>query len=141
MPQYNGDVLEVLKSELQFLESGGYKWCLQKPWRPPLAFIESRICVKRRADTGSCGGCALLQFVPPESLGEKTPCWHIPLNEADQTLDSLYRWGTDDEVEQSLKTWLWTAILSIEDERRAVAIACRQEGRQSGLPLGKESRV
>lgn len=132
MAKYDGDVLEVLKSELQFLESGGYQWCLQKPWRPPLAFIESRTCVKHAAGTTSCNGCALIQFVPPESLQEQSPCWHIPLNEAGQTLDSQYRWGTEEEMEQSLKTWLWTAILSLDDERRAVAIAARRRQGQRG---------
>ena len=127
MIQCDGDVLEVLNSELKFLEAGGYKWCLQKPWRPPLAFIESRTCVRSKGKTASCNGCALLQFVPAESLEQKTPCWHIPLNEENQTIDSLYRWGSEDEVEQCLKTWLWTAILSIEDDRRAMVIARRQE--------------
>lgn len=135
MAPYDGDVLEVLKSQLQFLESGGYRWCLQKPWRPPLAFIESRACLKHAANTASCEGCALIQFVPSESLEEKTPCWHIPLNDANQTLDSLYRWGTEDEVEQSLKTWLWTEILSIEDRRRGNRVP---PGRATGrYPVGQ----
>jgi hypothetical protein len=112
-------ILEVLQSELAFLEGGGYQWCLQKPWRPPLVFVESRTCPKHAGTSTSCEQCALAQFVPAESLGEKTPCWHIPLNEAGQTVDSLYRWGTEEEMNQSLKTWLLSTILSIEDERRA----------------------
>ena len=46
MTKCNPDALEVLKSELQFLERGGYKCCLLRPWRPQLAFIESRTCQK-----------------------------------------------------------------------------------------------
>jgi hypothetical protein len=59
-----------------------------------------------------------MQFVSSEWREEKTPCWHIPLNEIGETADSLYHCGTQDDLEHALRTWLWTAILSIEDDRR-----------------------
>src|SRR5690349_7402906 len=103
MAQRSNDVLDVLKSELQFLDGGGYQWCLQKPWRPPLAFVESRTCPKHAGGTTTCGDCGLSQFVPVGALTEKNPCWHIPLNETGQTVDSLYRWGNEEELNQALK--------------------------------------
>jgi hypothetical protein len=131
MAERNRDVLEVLKSELQFLESGGYECCLLRPWRPQLVFIESRTCMKKGAGAPqSCDGCVLMQFVPSEWHQGKTPCWHIPLNETGQTVDSSYRWGTEEELKQALKTWLWATILSIDEDRRASEIT-RRQGTQS----------
>ena len=130
MAECDRDVLDVLKSELQFLEGGGYQWCLQKPWRPPLAFIESRTCPRHGNDNATCNGCALRPFVPADALNEKTPCWHIPLNEDGQTVDSLYRRGNEEELNQALKTWLWSTILCVEDERRADRHALRRQAAQ-----------
>ena len=129
MEKCNPDVLEVLKSELRFLENGGYKHCLLRPWRPQLAFIESRTYQKNAmGGPQNCDGCVLMQFVSSEWHAEKTPCWHIPLNEIGETADSLYRWGTQDDLEHALRTWLWTAILSIEDERRNARIPAAKRG-------------
>ncbi len=128
MAEENRDVLDVLKSELEFLERGGYKCCLVRPWRPQLAFIESRTCKKYRAGwPQSCSGCVLMQFVPPGRRDEKTPCWDIPLDEVGHTVDSFYRWGTEEELEQALRTWLWSTMLWIEDERRADEISRRKQ--------------
>ncbi len=129
MAKDNSDLLDVLKSELRFLENGGYRSCLVKSWRPQLAFIESRTCSKyRREPSGSCIGCVLMQFVPPERRKEKTPCWNIPLNEEGQTVDSFYQWGTHDELESALRNWLWSAVLWVEDERRADQLSRRNRG-------------
>ena len=123
MAKCNPDVLEVLKSELEFLESGGYKYYLIRPWRPQLAFIESRTCQKNgMGKPQDCDGCVLMQFVSSEWRGEKTPCWYIPLNEIGQTADSFYRWGTEHDLEHALRTWLGATILSIEDDRRNPSI-------------------
>jgi hypothetical protein len=119
MAKCNRDVLEVLKSELRFLESGGYKYYLLRPWKPQLAFIESRTCQKNGiGGLQNCDGCVLMQFVSPEWRKEKAPCWHIPLNEIGQTVDSFYSWGKEENLEHALRTWLCTTILSIEDDRR-----------------------
>jgi len=73
MTKSNPDVLEVLKSELRFLERGGYKCCLLRPWRPQLAFIESRTCQKNGVGgPRNCHGCVLmrsyLRNAPKQSL-------------------------------------------------------------------------
>src|SRR5947209_20171352 len=75
---------------------------------------------------GPCTECLLIQFVPPEHCGQKIPCRHIPLNEAAETPDSLYRTGTQGELEEALGSWLRATIKRLEGERT----------RQSGLPAG-----
>lgn len=129
MAKDNRDLLHVLKSELTFLENGGYRSCLVKPWRPQLAFIESRTCRKYRTEPpGSCLGCVLMAFVPREQRKEKTPCWTIPLNEQGQTADAFYQWGTHEELEDALRTWLWSTILWVEQERRVDQLSRRNRG-------------
>jgi hypothetical protein len=59
-----------------------------------------------------------MQFVSSEWHGDKKPCWNISLNEIGETVDSFYHWGTQDDLEHALRTWLWTTILSIEDDQR-----------------------
>lgn len=71
MEECNPDVLEVLKSELRFLENGGYRHCLLRPWRPQLAFIESRTCQKNAmGGPQNCDGCVLTSMISatPRSL-------------------------------------------------------------------------
>jgi hypothetical protein len=51
-----------------------------------------------------------MELVPPERRGEKVPCRHIPLNDQGDTVDSLYRWGTEDELEVALRNWLTREI-------------------------------
>lgn len=108
------EILEVLRQEFLFLEQGGYE---SSAWRPPLIFEDSPICSK--AVHGSCAdaGCRLLQFVPAEHLDRPAPCRHIPLNDSNDTINSLYRTGTDAELEQALRSWLVRKIMQLEGEQ------------------------
>ena len=108
------DLLEVLKFELQFLEQGKYRSLLQ--WRPRYIFEDSPTCKKGRS---SCifSNCLLLDFVPPEHRSEPAPCHYIPLNEWGETVDSLYRTGTHDELEETLRGWLCAVIGRLEGQR------------------------
>jgi len=45
------------------------------------------------------------------------PCRFIPLNDKGQTIDSLYRTGTQEEIEEALRNWLRREISRIEAER------------------------
>jgi hypothetical protein len=112
-----GNTLQVLKNELQFVQKGGYRAPLV--WRSPLIFEDSPTCPK------SCSACpdtdcVLMSFVPKECHYEAVPCRHIPLNEAGETLDSLYRTGTNEEIERTLQSWLLKTIRQLEEpsERR-----------------------
>lgn len=107
---------EVLKSELEFLNSGGYR----KPsWRPPFIFQDSPTCLKFGDSQGqeACSECILMQFVPPEKRAAKVPCRYIPLNERGDTIESMYRSGTQDELESALRGWLMRAIEDLETHR------------------------
>jgi hypothetical protein len=54
--------------------------------------------------------------VPPGQRNGKIPCRHIPLNARGETIDSLYRTGTQEELETALTKWLKSMIQKIENE-------------------------
>jgi hypothetical protein len=119
------DILEILRFELKFLEEGGYKRS-PSSWRAPYVFEDSPSCLnyKDRERSHPCSECLLIQLVPPELRGRDVPCRFIPLNDKGQTVDSLYRSGTQLEMEEALHSWLCREIGRIETERsRARAIS------------------
>ena len=111
--------MQVLKAELEFLEQGGYRKIAQTSWRPPFIFEDSPTCqysdvpLRRR----SCLACALIQVTPANRRLEQAPCRHIPLSDEGETLDSLYRTGTEDEVEAAVAKWLKAEIQVLENAR------------------------
>jgi len=58
-----------------------------------------------------------MQFVPAEARKEQTPCIHIPLSMNGETLESLYRTGTQQELEAALGDWLRATIHQLETEK------------------------
>jgi len=58
-----------------------------------------------------------MQFVPEEACKEQTPCIHIPLSPTGETLESLYRTGTQQEIEETLGAWLRMTIHRFEAEK------------------------
>lgn len=124
MTHDNRDILEILRSELKFLEEGHYRRSLTS-WRAPYIFEDSPSCLnyKDRTRPHPCNECGLIQFVPPELRGRDVPCRFIPLNQEGQTVDTLYRTGTQIEMEEALHSWLCQEISRIEEQRaRARAI-------------------
>lgn len=115
MPKDGRDVLALLKSELEFLEKGDYR----KPsWRAQFIFQDSPTCLNYdRGNPRPCSECVLFQLVPLESRKEKIPCRHIPLDEQGETIDSLYRWGNQEEVETAVAKWLRATIQEVERKR------------------------
>jgi hypothetical protein len=107
------NTLQALKNELEFLQKGGYRSPLV--WRLPLIFEDSPTCHRDRRCACSEADCVLIGFVPKECRYEAVPCRHIPLNEIGETVDSLYRTGTNEEIEQTLQSWLLKAIRQLED--------------------------
>jgi len=116
------DLLQVLKAELDFLEKGGYR---KHSWRPQFIFEDSPSCLNynKEQPSGLCSDCILMQLVPPERQKEGVPCRHIPLNKQGETIDSLYRTGTQEELEAAVAGWLRNTIRALEVER-----AKRQSG-------------
>ena len=105
--------LPALKDELVFVRKGGYRQPLD--WRPHLVFEDSPRCPRERGSACLETDCALMRFVPTECRFEAVPCRHIPLNGIGETLDSLYRTGTNEEIDQGLESWLLNIIHQIEE--------------------------
>ncbi|HLY61504.1 MAG TPA: hypothetical protein VKV95_12220 [Terriglobia bacterium] len=113
------DVLEVLKSELNFLKGGGYGRSVRTPWLPTSVFQDSLTCINFGDPnrTRPCKECLLMQFVPHERRNENVPCHHIPLDGLGETIHMLERWETQEEMEKVFENWLLTTIARLEEER------------------------
>lgn len=125
MARDNRELLEILKNELAFIEAGGYGRSVRSPWLPTSIFQDSLSCLnfgdpKR---THPCRECVLMHFVPADSQSTNVPCHHIPLGPDGETVEGLERWGTQDELEDTVKNWLRTNIKHLEEERASVTSA------------------
>jgi len=112
-------VVEVLKSELEYLRNGSYSE--RESWGPRFIFEDSPTCLNfgHRDNPIPCSGCVLMDFVPPEHRSQKFPCRHIPLDASGETLDALYRHCGQVEVEETVCNWLQATIQRLEEERQA----------------------
>jgi hypothetical protein len=130
------DLLEVLKSELEFIETSGYRSWPETAWRPKYIFEDSPSCINYYSEGNPrpCSDCALIYVVPPALRSAKFPCRHIPLNEPGDTLDSLYRYRDQSEIESTVGTWLRAAITRLEEERAAVKVS-HNSSLLKGTPL------
>lgn len=115
MGKEHRELLAPLKSELAFLEKGGYS----RPFsHRPFIFEDSPTCLNYRGsgDRRPCSECVLFAFVPWDRRKEKIPCRFIPLNERGETLDSLYRLGTQEMIETAVSRWLRSTIRELDRE-------------------------
>jgi hypothetical protein len=112
------NVLQLLKAELEFVESGGYRGSERSPWRPPYVFEESPSCpnYSDRSRSHRCADCWLMQFVAPDLRDEQVPCRFVQLTPEGITIDSLYRYGSTAETEESLSRWLRERIREVDAE-------------------------
>ena len=115
------DLLEVLKFELDFVESGGYGRSVHTPQRPTSIFQDSITCInfddpKR---TRPCEECLLMQFVPEEHRKSSVPCHHIRLNDRGESVEELEALDNQQKMEEDLAGWLRAAIRKLEAERAA----------------------
>ena len=118
MASDNRNLLDVLKFELEFLERGGYGRSSRESWRAQFVFEDSPTCMNFNSkDRKPCSECSLMQFVPENARTEQTPCIHIPLSPSGETLESLYRTGTQQEIEEALGAWLRATIQRLEAKR------------------------
>lgn len=108
----NRNILDTLKTELDFIEKGGYGRSVREPWKPTSIFQDSPSCFcypDRQHD--DC--CLLMQFVPLEARAQSVPCHHIPLNANGVTITDLER---DDQqaLESTVRGWLQQTIARLE---------------------------
>ena len=118
MTQDERDLVELLRFELKFLEDGGYGRSPRTPWLRPSLFEDSPTCPNFRDPERphACSECLLMKFVPAELRNQASPCRLIPLNSKGETIDYLYRCGTQMELEEALAGWLRDQIRQIEEE-------------------------
>ena len=113
------DLLAVLKFELKFLEDGGYGRSPSARWRTQLIFEDSPTCMNFNSqEQGPCSDCLLMQLVPPRFRSAEIPCRHIPFDKSGETLDGLYRYGDQVEIEEVFGNWLRATIQRLEEERK-----------------------
>ena len=126
------DLLTVLKAELEFVQKGGYRLTARSQWRPQFIFQDSPTCLNFDGTQmpQPCSNCVMSELAPPPMRDCKTPCRYIPLNDQGDTIDSLYRTATLEELETSLTNWLVATIQKLEHER-----ALQQQG-----PITAEDR-
>jgi hypothetical protein len=118
MPKDERDILELLKTELDFIEKGGYGRSVKTPWRPKSSFRDSLTCVNYALPEKAhpCSECHLIEFVPREKQNEELPCHYIPLNASGETVETLE--SNEPKLEEMLKEWMREKIREIEAERR-----------------------
>lgn len=83
-------------------------------------FLDSPTCLNFATPykVHACDECVLMQFVPAERQKESTPCHHIPLTDAGDTVKSAEAWADQDELEDLVKAWLRRAIGQLEETLR-----------------------
>ncbi len=131
----NRNILDVLKFELDFLEKGGYGSSPREPWRCPLIFEDSPSCMNydTKETPAPCEECVLMQLVPAENREKKIPCRHIPLSPNGDTLESLYRWASQREIEDVMRNWLRTTIAKLEGAPIQNAVPPRIKTQKAGV--------
>jgi hypothetical protein len=128
----DADVLAALKSELEFLEKGGYakpSSHQQSIFRDSPTCLNCGVLENRRP----CSECVLFEFVPVDRRKEKIPCRYIPLNEQGETLDSLYRRAIQDVIETEVSRWLRATIQEVE--RRQAQSRFHPSGTKAGATV------
>jgi hypothetical protein len=119
MAKDDRDILELLKSELAFIEQGGYGRSVRTPWLPKSAFQDSLTCINY-ADpkhTHPCNECHLIDFVEHDHQAERIPCHSFPLNETGETIEDLEAQDNQARLESTLKAWMRAKISEIETAR------------------------
>jgi len=116
MAQATKDLLTILKAELAYVESGGYRAPEQAAWRPQFIFEDSPTCLNYRnfGKPHPCSQCPLIEFVPSGFKKERFPCRYIPLDGSGNTLDFLYRMATEEEAHAIVAGWLRATIAQLE---------------------------
>ena len=134
MPLDDRDLLDVLRAELAFLDTGGYEREVPK-WRTGLIFEDSPTCLNHNdpARRRACTDCLLAHLVPREARFATVPCRYISLNEDGVTLNDLYNSATNDETQQIVRRWLRNTIAQLEQ--------CESVSRQCGNQRSKIGRA
>jgi len=126
MAKDDRDILDLLRSELDFLEKGGYGRSVKTPWKETSPFRDSLTCVNYALSKKAhpCSECHLIDFVPADKRDEELPCHSIPLNEAGATVEDLEFENNQAKLEEALKGWMRSKIQELEARRVARQPSC-----------------
>ncbi len=113
------DILELLKTEFDFIEKGGYGRSVRTPWKETSPFRDSLTCVNYALPEKAhpCSECHLIDFVPEAKRVERVPCHFIPLTDSGETVEDLEAEGNQAKMEEALKQWMQRKIQQLEAER------------------------
>lgn len=121
MTKDDRDLLELLKSELTFINQGGYGRSVRTPWLPKSPFQDSLTCINYgypyRAHP--CSECHLLDFVSADHRAEDVPCHFIALNESGETIEHLEQKNDLGQMELLLRNWLQARISELETKQQS----------------------
>lgn len=113
------DVLDVLKSELDFIRKGNYSSESETRCQPSSLFQDSATCLNfgDACRSRPCDECLLTALVPKNRLSETVPCHFIPLNAEGETVHFLERNASRAEMEHKVAAWLKCMIKILEEAR------------------------
>ncbi len=113
MPEEPQNVLQILKSELEFIEYGGYGF--PNRWEGTM-FADSPTCLNYGYPyrVEPCPHCPLMQFVPENKHASAMPCHYIPLDSSGRTVEDLEASGQRGDLEAAVKAWLTQTIHRLE---------------------------
>lgn len=128
------ELMNLLQSQLAFLQRGGYRPLPQSSWRTPLMFEDSPTCLNFRQPSHPypCVHCGLMHFVPLRRHSARIPCRYIPLNAEGETVDGLYRYASQQELVATVRAWLLRTIQKLDEEQ----VRGESLKQNSELPLG-----
>lgn len=122
MPKEGQSTLEILKSELEFIEKGGYGIPDKKEaGATSTIFADSVTCLNYGYPyrTHPCGECPLMEFVPDEERLSAMPCHHIPLDQSGRTVEGFEEAENHAAMQEALKAWLRETISRLESQQSA----------------------
>jgi hypothetical protein len=76
----------------------------------------------------------LTALVPASGLKERIPCRHIPLNNAGETVEMLYRWRTLAETKKILADWLSQTMMKLIHQQYLAHRKSTKPGPEYHLP-------
>ena len=113
------EMIEKLKFEIEMIERGRYFPSVHEPRGNPEIFRDTITCLNAGLEQKKypCSSCFLSEFVPAEfrdSTG--TICHKIPLNDKDDTIESLAADGDPYKLQEAVLGWLKNTVRTLEQK-------------------------
>ena len=124
MPIDKKVMLDALKMEILVIEKGGYSPSVHSPHEDPRIFRDSISCLNLGLGDDKkehpCAECFLIDFVPEKLKGSNDdPCHKIPLNARGDTVESLSRTRSPEDVQAAVLAWLKATVRRLEADLAA----------------------